>query len=255
MIRWIGHSCLMAVTVSAVFGQSAPSSLAFEVASVRPHDGPLSRTFDFSSSGPRVSLVGYPLKGLVMEAYKLKGYQVTFAASVLQPDEIYYDILAKAPGSAPNRGQLRQMLQTLLAERFNLRVHREMKEMPVYALVVGKNGPKFKESASDATFIGNHGVNGRNQTVTASKYTMTDLAQEIVDYFFVDRPVVDKTGFAGTYDLKIEATPEFRMNRDSELGDISVFTAVQEQLGLKLESQKAPIEILVVDHVDKPSAN
>ena len=109
---------------------------------------------------------------------------MTFAASVLQPDEIYYDILAKAPGSStPNRGQFRQMLQTLLAERFNLRVHRELKQMPVYALVVGKNGPKFKESASDATFIGNHGVNGRNQTVTASKYTMTDLAQEIVDYF------------------------------------------------------------------------
>jgi uncharacterized protein (TIGR03435 family) len=256
MTRWIGRSGLMAVMVSAVFGQSTPASLAFEVASVRPHHGPLSRIFDFSSSGPRVTLVSYPVKGLIMEAYKLKGYQVTFAASVLQPEEIYYDIVATAPGSGtPNRGQFRQMLQTLLAERFNLRVHRELKEMPVYALVVGKNGPKFKESASDATFIGGHGANGRNQTVTASKYTMTDLVQDIVDYFFVDRPVVDKTGFAGTYDLKIEATPEFRMNRDSEFGDISVFTAVQEQLGLKLESQRAPIEILVVDQVEKPSAN
>ena len=125
----------------------------------------------------------------------------------------------------------------------------------MYALVVGKNGPKFKESSADAQFFGNHGVNGRNQNVTGSKYTMEFLARNIQGSFGVDRPVVDKTGLLRTYDIKMEATPEFSMNREPELGDISVFTAVQEQLGLRLEAQKGIIEILVVEHLEKPSAN
>jgi uncharacterized protein (TIGR03435 family) len=129
-----------------------------------------------------------------------------------------------------------------------------MKEIPVYAVVVGKNGPKFKESAGDAAFSSHHGVNGRNQNVIASMYTMDHLARAFGD-FGVDRPVVDKTGLTGTYDIKMEATPEYRINRSPELGDISVFTAVQEQLGLKLEKQTAMTEILVVDHMEKPSAN
>lgn len=83
---------------------------------------------------------------------------------------------------------------------------------------------------------------------------MSDLATAIQD-FGVDRPVVDATGLSGAYDIRIEATPEFRINRDPELGDISIFTAVQEQLGLRLEARKAPIEIMAVDHFEKPSAN
>ncbi len=256
MSRLIGGACLIAVTVSSAVGQSAPAPLAFEVASVRPHDGPLSRIFDFSSSGARVTLVAYPAIGLIMEAYNFENYQVSFDTSVPLRDDIYYDIVAKAAGSGtPTRSEFRQMLKTLLAERFNLKVHHEMKEMPVYALVVGKNGPKFKESAPDANFFGKHGVNGRNQNVTASKYTMELLAKDIRGFFGVDRPVADKTGLTGTYDIKMEATPEFRINRDPELGDISVFTAVQAQLGLRLEPQKAMIEILVVDRLEKPSTN
>jgi uncharacterized protein (TIGR03435 family) len=129
--------------------------------------------------------------------------------------------------------------------------------MPVYALVVGKNGPKFKESAPDAKPSGHGGVKGRNQTMTLVKGTMVDVAQELQVY--VDRPVVDYTGLTGTYDIKFEATPAFRLNRNpdqpSEPGDISAFTAVQQQLGLKLEARKAKIEVLVVDHVEKPSEN
>ena len=146
------------------------------------------------------------------------------------------------------------MLQTLLTDRFNLKVHRETKEMAVYALVVGKNGPRFKESAAGTNQVANHGVNGRNQTVTGSKYTMAMLVGDVGGYFGVDRPVVDKTGLSGEYDLKIEATPEFRMNRTSEFADLSIFTALQDQLGLKLESQKGAIEILVVDHFEKPGS-
>jgi uncharacterized protein (TIGR03435 family) len=237
----------------AVFALGAQPR-AFEVASIRLRQGPISRMAMFSSSGPRLTLEAYSPMELVREAYSLELYQVSFAASIAastaasisQPEATYYDIVAKADGDAtPSRAEFRQMLQTLLAERFNLKVHREMKEMPVYALVVARSGPKFKESASDAALVANHGVNGRNQNVTLSRATMEVLARDIRGSFGVDRPVLDKTGLTGTYDIKIEATPEFRMNRvGDDPGQISVFTAVQQQLGLKFEPQKAPIEKL-----------
>ncbi len=137
--------------------------------------------------------------------------------------------------------EFRQMLQSLLAERFHLKVHREKQEKPVYALVVGKSGPKFKESASDTIFAAHIGVNGRNQNLTASKAPMGFLAQKISDTFFTDRPVVDRTGLTETYNFKIEATPEFRINNNAEPGDVRIFTAIQEQLGLKLEPQKSTV--------------
>jgi uncharacterized protein (TIGR03435 family) len=85
---------------------------------------------------------------------------------------------------------------------------------------------------------------------------MDELVKMIPGVFFIDRPVVDRTGLAGAYDFKIEATPQSRMTGDDpDLKNISIFTAVQQQLGLKLESQKAMIEVLVVDHVEKPLAN
>jgi uncharacterized protein (TIGR03435 family) len=257
MIRLICGASLIVLLTSGAFGQSAQAPRAFEVASVKPHAGPLSRVDHFSSSGPRATLEGYPPIGLVREAYGLENYQVSFAVPQRDDEYIYYDIFAKAEGDgAPTRNEFRQMLQTLLAERFKLKVHRGTKEMPVYALVVGKNGPKFKESAPDASSAANDvGVNGRNQYMTASKATMEDLVQTITNILFVDRPILDKTGLTGTYAFKLEATPEFRINNNPESSDISVFTAVQEQLGLKLEAQKAPVEVLVVDHIEKPSGN
>lgn len=246
---------------ASAFGQSS-SPPAFEVASVKPVEGLRGRMYDFSSSGPRVRYIAYATVHLVMEAYNVKNYQVTFAPRTPLPSggeygTAYYDIEAKAEGDrARTRDEFRPMLQTLLADRFKLRVHREMKEIPVYALLVGKGGPKFKESAPDATESARIGVNGRNQSITASKKSMDELAEMIPNVFFLDRPVVDRTGLAGAYYFKIEATPESRMTGDDpDLKNISIFTAVQQQLGLKLESQKAMIEVLVVDHVEKPSAN
>jgi uncharacterized protein (TIGR03435 family) len=208
-----------------------------------------------------VRYIAYATVQLVMEAYNVKNYQVTFAPTTApsggEPGTAYYDIEAKAEGDrARTRDEFRLMLKTLLADRFKLRVHHEMKEIPVYALLVGKGGTKFKESAVDATESARIGVNGRNQSITASKKNMDELAKMIPRVFSVDRPVVDRTGLAGAYDFKIEATPESRITGgDPDLNNITIFTAVQQQLGLKLESQKAMIEVLVVDQVEKPSAN
>lgn len=213
----------------------------------------------FTASGPRLTLEGYDLWELVMEAYNVRNYQVSFDRSNVGSDgdvNTYYDISAVADGNdSPTRDQFRQMMQALLADRFKLKFHRETKEMPVYALVVAKGGPKFKPSAPEAIPSGHFGVNGRNQNMVLTKASMNSLAEGINNILFPNRPVIDKTGLTGTYDLTLEATPEFRITRNPQLGDLSVFDAVQEQLGLKLESQKANIEVLVVDHMERPSEN
>jgi uncharacterized protein (TIGR03435 family) len=228
---------------------------AFEVASIRIHQGPLQVVMGFNSSGSLLNLEGYSVRALIMETYNLKNYQLDNAGLDWQQNT-FYDVAARAEdGTTPTKDEFRKMLQILLVERFNFKFHRERKEMPVYAMIVEKGGPKFKESANDEVFAAYHGVHGRNQNLSASHMTMESLANEIWNRFFVDRPVIDRTGLNGTYDLKIEATPEFRYNSDPQPEDISVFSAIREQLGLKLDPQKANVEVLIVDHVEKPSEN
>ncbi len=248
----------------SAFGQPS-SQPRFEVASVKPVEEPRGVLSGFSSSGSRVRYAAFTPLQLIREAYNLKDYEVTFARGVEPPppptggpyEYALYDIDAKAEGDrALTRDEFRPMLRSLLAERFNLRVHRESREIPVYALVVGKDGAKFKQSDPAATDRTLMGVNGKNQNITAKKASMDDLAGLIKNAFGVDRPVVNRTALAGVYEFKLEATPEFRLNsEDPGPAPISVFTAIQSQLGLKLEPQKAPSELLVVDHVEKPSAN
>ncbi len=245
---------LAAGSVAIAAAQTSASQTAapaFEVASIRPHQPPLQTIMGFEASGPRLKLEGYTLRGLIMEAYGLRNYQVSIPAE----DNTFFDVAAKAEGEgSPTRAEFRQMLQSLLAERFHLKFHYEPKEMPVYALVVGKGGTKFKESSPDTISKGLFmGVNGRNQVITAPRETMDSLANDIWGSF-VDRPVVDRTDLHGMYNIRLEATPAFRL-ANPQPEDISIFTAVQEQLGLKLEPTKADVQVLVVDHAEKPLEN
>jgi uncharacterized protein (TIGR03435 family) len=137
----------------------------------------------FDSSGPRLRLEGYTLRGLIMEAYNLRNYQISMAAG----DDTFFDMAAKAEGDgSPTRAEFRQMLRALLAERFNLKAHYDLKEMPVYALVVGKSGAKFKQSTSDTTLKGLFGVNGRNQTITMPRWIPSPMTSEI-STLWIDR--------------------------------------------------------------------
>lgn len=122
----------------------------------------------------------------------------------------------------------------------------------MFALVVGKDGIKFKHSDSEGPRSGNVTVNGRNQKMTLTRVTMDNLVDNMGG---LARPVIDQTGLTGIYDLTVEWTPEFRINNNPQPGDISVFTAVQESLGLKLETRQAPVEILVIDSIEAPSEN
>jgi uncharacterized protein (TIGR03435 family) len=243
MFRPLG--VLLLIVAPAMRAQS------FEVASVKVHPEP-PHIIGIKTSGPRLHADAEMVGGLIMYAYNLQNYQLSLPN--VAENEIYYDIEAKAEGdAAPTKDQFRQMLQTLLADRFKLKFHHEMRELPVLALAVAKNGPKFQQSAPDTQPSGRITMNGRNQVTTLSKSSIDDFVSSLSVY--AGRPVLNKTGLSGTYDIKLEATPFFRINNNPDPADISVFDAVQQQLGLKLEAQKAMVDVLVIDHLEKPSGN
>jgi uncharacterized protein (TIGR03435 family) len=176
-----------------------------------------------------------------------------------------FDIEAKADESVDaemqkldsdaGRLQKQKMLQALLAERFALKTHVETRELPIYALVVAKNGPKLEKSKANGTSI-----NWRTGqiTVQGSDSTVGLLAEQLTKV--LDRVVVDKTGIQGRFAISLNWTPDdgAAANSSGSLADTSgpsVFTAIQEQLGLKLVSQKGPVQVLVIDHVEMPTEN
>ena len=196
------------------------------------------------------------LRSMIVYAYDLKGgYQVPVTPALSAFGDKSYDIEAEVDdGRTPTKTEFREMLKSLLADRFNLKVHDDMRNIDVYELSVGKNGPKFKESAPGEKFYGLNGVNGRNQTLTLTAGPIDDLVGIL--QVFTGRPVLDKTGLTGTYDIQFEATPQFRIDQNpDDAHDISALTAVKEQLGLKLQAAKDPVNVIIVDHVEEPSAN
>lgn len=234
---------------------SAQSQEAFDVASVKVNlTGSRGGYPGLAPGGQRFTATSLPLVALIMLAYNVTPSRISGVPSSFTTE--LYDIEASCEHPIEQEQALR-MLQTLLATRFKLVLHRETKELPIYALVVGKGGPKFHDSPEGST-------PARQRTDRGFMYkgaTMSGLT--LVFSQQLDRPVVDKTGLTGRYDFALEYAPE-RPGRGAAEGREaapnpdglpSIFTAVEEQLGLKLESQKGPIEFIVVDHAEKPSAN
>jgi len=144
------------------------------------------------------------------------------------------------------------MMRNLLAERFQLKVHREAKEVPIYALVVAKGGPKLKESPSDASATGFVRATDKGLHMEAKRGTMEKLAAQLSTT--AGRPVLDKTGLTGNYEYALDWFPANRIAPPNS--DVpSMFTALQEQLGLRLESATGLQEALVIDHAERPSQN
>jgi uncharacterized protein (TIGR03435 family) len=228
---------------------------AFEVASIKPSNyqgGPLRVTAGVGVDGINFSNV--TARNCIQRAYGVKTYQLTGPQWI---NEERYMIVAKAAGAVPQE-QILLMLQRLLAERFKLVIHREFKDMPVYAIVVSKNGPKLKEATDEgATQIG---ADGRE--IVFERASMGQLAGTVGRS--VDRPVIDETALKGLYNFRLAWAKEDRpIPNATAVGTVeannpndapSIFTALQE-LGLRLEARKAPVEVLVVDHIEKPSAN
>jgi uncharacterized protein (TIGR03435 family) len=157
---------------------------------------------------------------------------------------------AEAGGPAAQEALLNSMLQALLADRFKLAVHRETKETSGYALVVAKGGPKLKEPTEAQSGDGSISVVSRGR-LKGQKAPLSMLAEQLTR--LVGRPVVDETGLEGGFDFDLEWTPE---DTPTDLAQVPpIFTAIQEQLGLRLEARKERTEIIVIDHVEKPDAN
>jgi uncharacterized protein (TIGR03435 family) len=233
----------------------AQSQESFDVASVKLNKtGGRGGYPGLALGGQRFTATNLPLLALIMLAYNVPTRQISGVPSSFNTEG--YDIEAKSDRPLKQEQAL-GMLRTLLAERFKLTLHRETREQPIYALVVGKGGSKLHESPEESTPDAQK--TGRGFVYKSTSMSVLSLVLSQV----LGRTVVDKTGLSGRYDFSLEYMPE-RVGRgvaegrelapDSD-GLPSIFTAVQEQLGLKLESQKGPVEFIVVDHAEKPSAN
>jgi uncharacterized protein (TIGR03435 family) len=201
------------------------------------------------------------LRFCLTRAYRITDPQVSGPAWI---DSDRYDIVAKVPAGAPE-SQIPEMLQALLAERFKLLAHREQKELPALALVVTKNGPKLAKVALDESGGGMSSGDGpgNSQIVTGQAVTMARLAGFLatprVD---LGLPVVDQTGLDGTFSFTLKWTSEKRLTEKPEStgqdadAPPTILTALQEQLGLKLEKRKASLEVLIVDRAERaPTEN
>jgi uncharacterized protein (TIGR03435 family) len=254
-MRVMNAGLLVLLTCGCLIAGQAKEIPQFDVASVKPHEGPIpDEGGSLQISGPRITIPVHSLLGLVMYAYRVKRYQVTSATPL---DPTFYDIVAQAEsGRSPTVEEFREMLQGLLADRFRLQAHREVRDTPVYALVTGKNGPKLKPSGEDGESSKKLSMSGPNFEIVWIKVNLDNLADNIGISAGLDRPVVDQTGLKGNYDIKLTYTQEPRLNATTAaLGAISIFEALREQLGLALEKRVAKCEFVVVDHAGQPSRN
>jgi uncharacterized protein (TIGR03435 family) len=270
--------------------QSPTSALAFEVASIKPNNSGDGRVMMQNQPG-RFTATNVTLRLLIRNAYQLQDFQITGGPSWLSsdhfdivakiPDGVRDGGPAEPPGSGP--GPLQLMMRALLAERFKLVLHNETKDSPIYALILarsdGRLGPELKKSETDCNAVmaagrgrggpmpppgppqpgdrmpcgirigpGNMAVGGSSLSQFANSLGM-----------FTGRVVQDRTGLTGNYDFNLTWTPDQMPQRPPGASDLpvdpngpSIFTAVQEQLGLKLDSQRGPVELVVIDRAEKP---
>jgi uncharacterized protein (TIGR03435 family) len=260
--------------VAHLLAQTADSVRpSFEVASIKQNKSGSTSSGTRTQPGGRFTATNVPLRLLIREAYRLQDYQLVDAPDWTRTER--FDITAKADGDL-EYGQLPLMVQSLLAERFSLVVHRETREMPVYGLVMsrsdGRLGPQLVKSEIDCTDPArrrppvapdpapaasqtppfepcstNANTSGNAATLRVGSMPMSSLAATLSNY--VNRIVVDRTGLAGGFDALLTWSP----NQTIESSGASIFTAVQEQLGLKLESQRGTVEVLVIDRVEQPT--
>jgi len=280
------------LATTMVFGQAPPQRLEFEVASIRPAAPltPQTAVVGLRLDGAQARIGAMTMKDYVAMAYRVKAYQVT------GPDWISterWDLNAKLPDGA-TASQIPEMVQSLLSDRFQMKVHRDQKDFPVYALIPGKTPLKLKESPLDSaageargafSAVGSGSAagvsvnlgNGTYYTFADNKFEIRKMSMAVLAGTlerYVDRPIIDMTGLAGTYDLTLNLTPEdyqamlIRAAVSSGVvlppqalrlmdgnSSASLLDALQ-QVGLKLDARKAPLDLVVIDQIQKtPTEN
>ena len=268
--------------LGSLLAQNESPQLTFDVASIKPSSGDERRVMIQFQLGGGLRTQGTTLKMLIREAYDVRDFQVSGGPGWINTDR--FDVMAKVAGEAVPEGnpqdvfrnmsdnqrktfqeKLRERLRALLADRCQLTIHRETKDQAVYALVVAKSGPKIKPSKEERPVP--RLMNGRGQ-INAQGMEMQLLATSLSNQ--LGRPVIDRTGLTGHFDFELKWTPDPGQSAGLFGGSPppgvdappppdpngpSIFTAVQEQLGLRLESSKGPVEMIVIDRVEKPSEN
>lgn len=251
------RAALFAATLSVVLGQ-AP---AFEAASIKPNSS--GRPGGGISLYPaRIKIVNSSLKFCVQVAWNVKDFQISGGANWVDTDRYDIDAAAASPFT---REELRTMLQALLTDRFGLAIHREMQEKPGYALVVARNGAKLQPATEDPSVQFSRTSSG-DRTLKAPGISMAQLASAFSTA--LGKIVVDQTGIEGKFNVALQWTPDYttepRMAKNGEpmpapppdsTPGPSLFTAVQETLGLRLESKKVPVEVIVIDRATRPTEN
>lgn len=228
---------------------------AFEVASIRPTaidtpGGEGSTRSQIQTAPDGLSLRNIDVEEMIDWAYTLQPSQLTNSGTL---PHHRYDVSARAEGQVSEK-TLRLMLQDLLATRFNLKVHREQKTTSVYELVVAKGGPKLPANKADKLPLSYKRetfprvVDG---SFVFSNTSMSEFAQQLTELRGIDLPVSDRTGISGVYDITLKSAAAAVRDPNGP----SLLTLIQEQLGLKLVAAKEPLEVVVIDHCDEPSAN
>jgi uncharacterized protein (TIGR03435 family) len=243
---------------------AADADPSFEVATIKPNDSGASQMQGLNVRGRNFTTRNSSLGDLISFAYEVQAKQVVGGPDWLDKYRFDIDAVPDQEG-VPNPAQLRIMIKKLLADRFKLTFHHEKRELSAYVLTVGKNGQKLTPTELKGPLPGlgfRTGTGGvtlmvRNGTVP----DFTGFLQTLV----LDRPVVDQTGLAGKFDFSFTFTPDdsqfnghpppLPAKTDGAEASPGLFEAIQQQLGLKLEAQKTPVDVIAIDHVEKPSAN
>lgn len=238
----------------------APARLEFEVASIKPSPpGAQGGGLKPLPGGQTYVATNMPVGVMIRLMYHLNGSQISGGPDWLNRDQFDVDAKADGPHSID---ELHVMFQNLLVDRFKLKFHYDTKVLPEYALVVDKSGSKMAENHNLEHFdipIQPTGFGSFQATHCSMSYLSWSLSQ------LLNKPVVDQTSLTGFYDFKLEFTPEIpqaaldRLQAEGRTlpptNGPDLFTAVKEQLGLKLDSQKGPVQVMVIDHLEKPSEN
>jgi uncharacterized protein (TIGR03435 family) len=264
MVRQVTLAALL-LSVAATLAQSPnprPKFDNFEVATIKPVDPD-------AKSGRYITMQGtnhfvekaYTLKLLIAAAYDLNPRTISGGPSWIESD--HYDILAVTPGEIrPTHDEQMTMLRALLTDRVKLTFHREPKEFSLYEIQLAKSGPKLKPTATptDPPTVGPGVVYPQRLVLPARNATIADLAS-LLQRAILDRPVVDKTGLSARYDFDLEWAPdETQFGGDvpkasDDAPSAPLLSAIQEQLGLKLVATRGPVDALIIDKAERPSAN
>ena len=253
---------LVMPTLKAQTPSVAGGKPAFEAASVKQNQDPNGPRFFQAQPGGRVNLINQTVRALIYSSYQMQDYQIIGGPDWLNVDR--FDVIAKAEGNPPP-SQMLLMVRTLLADRFGLAMHKEMRNLRNYDLVMAnrdsKPGPQLKTSTCvdgnpNASGQGGPppcGNSGGSGAITSRGNTMDGLANRLGRLPEIGRPVVNRTGLVGKFDYEVHFTPDQPGTPPPDA--ISIFAALQEQLGLKLKAGRGPVEVFVIDRVQRPSEN